>query len=105
MSPSGATILNTLTSPYPGSQTSVPVAPQQGDEVDALDDAVMLARPVALDQVDAPRVGLVQHGVIQDQNAGTQDYLGLRLAPEGVGIGFEAMQQPREGVVGWGAWL
>src|SRR5262245_36096767 len=80
----------------------VAVGPQQGDQVDALDDPVVLARPVAADQLDELSVGLVQHAIIDDQDASGQIDLSPGLLPEGFRVGLEAVQQPGEGVVGGG---
>ena len=65
-----------------------------------LDDGVVLAGPVAADEVDVAGVRLVQHGVVQDQDAGREIDLGLRLLPERLGVRLEAVQQAGEGVVG-----
>ena len=61
---------------------------------------VVLARPVAADQVDLPGVGLVQGGVVEDQDAAVDVNQGSRLLPEVLGVGLQAGQQPGEGVVG-----
>jgi hypothetical protein len=79
---------------------AVAVSPQQGQQVDALDGAVVLARPVPADQAHLPGVGLVQGGVVQDQDALVELDLGAGLLPEGFGIGLQTRQQAAEGVVG-----
>jgi hypothetical protein len=78
---------------------AVAVGPEQGDEVDAPDDPLMLARPVAGDEGDLVGVGLVQGRVIDDQDAARLPHGGLDLGPEGRGVGLEPVQQPGEGVV------
>ena len=69
-------------------------------EVDAADGAAVLARPVPADQVHLPGVGLVQGGVVQDQDAVAGPDVGAGLLPEGLGVGLQAGQQAGEGVVG-----
>src|SRR5262249_26228089 len=65
---------------------AVAVGPDQGDEVDPLDDLLVLARPVAADEVDVSGVGLVQHGVVQHQDPLLEADLGPGLQPEGLGV-------------------
>ncbi len=52
-------------------------------------------------QRDSLGVGFVQSGVVGDEDTVGQGYLHPRLLPEGFGIGFEPVQQPGEGVMGW----
>ena len=86
--------------PVVAGDVAVAVGPQQGQQVDALDDAVVLARPVPADQVDLAGVGLVQGGVVEDQDAVVEADLGPGLLPEGLGVGLQAGQQAVEGVMG-----
>src|SRR5439155_12865463 len=65
----------------------------------ALDRAVVLARPVPTDQVHVTGVGLVQGGVVQNQESVVAADLGLGLKPEVFGVGLQACQQTVEGVV------
>ena len=60
----------------------------------------MLARPVAVDQVDRLGVELVQGRVVEDQDAVALVDQRLGLALEGLGVGLEAVEEPGEGVVG-----
>src|SRR6202451_4776698 len=48
---------------------AIPIGPDQGQEVDALDHGVVLARPVPADQVNLAGIGFVKGGVIHQQDA------------------------------------
>jgi hypothetical protein len=75
------------------------VGPQQGQEIDALHDPPVLARPLPCEQADLARVGLVQRAVVADQDACLAPDLRHRFRPQSRRIGFQAVQQAGEGVV------
>jgi hypothetical protein len=81
-------------------QTVRAVAPQQGDQVDAADNAVVLAGPVTVDEFDFGGIGLVQRGVIHDQDAGVAVNMLLGLVPERGRIGLDAVEQACGRIVG-----
>jgi len=88
--------------PVVAGDLAVAVGPQQGDQVDAADDLLVLARPVVGDQVDLAGVQLVVGAVVDDEHALVLLDQRLGLVPEGPGVGFLPVQQPRERVVGRG---
>jgi hypothetical protein len=47
-------------------------------------------------------VGLVEHAVVDDQDAAVAGDQRLDLAPEGLGVRLQPVQEPGEGVVGRG---
>ena len=63
------------------------ITPQQGDQVDATDHAMMFARPVAMHQLDLLGIRLVQRGVVEDQELIVQDDVLAGLSPERGGSG------------------
>jgi hypothetical protein len=79
---------------------AVTVGPQQGGQVDAADDGVVLAGPVAGDQVDRLGVGLVQGRIVKDQQTAPAVDQRVSLPPQDLGVGLQAEQEPRERVMG-----
>jgi hypothetical protein len=79
----------------------VAVRPQQRNQVDAADNRMVLARPVAHNQLDLLRLGLVQSRVVDEQDALAQADLGDGLSPERLGVRFKAMEQAGESIMGW----
>jgi hypothetical protein len=77
--------------------------PQQGDQVDASHDAMMLARPMAVDQVDLLRVGFVERGIVPNKQTRCPVDQRWRFLPQRGGIGVMAMEQARQGVMGGAA--
>ena len=77
-----------------------PSVQTQADQVDAPDDRLVLAGPVAVDQVDRLGVELVEGRVVEDEDAVALVDQGLGLAVEGLRVGLEAGEEPGEGVVG-----
>jgi hypothetical protein len=63
---------------------------------------VVVAGPVAADEVDALGPRLVGYGVVDDQDAGGRADEGPDLGPEFVGVGFQAVKESGERVVGRG---
>jgi len=61
---------------------------------------MMFARPMAMDQFDFLSVGFVERGIVEDQQATSAVDKLLGLAPEWDGVGFEALQQASQRVVG-----
>ena len=61
---------------------------------------MVLAGPVAGDQLDVVGIGFIECGIINDQHTADELDLSLGLGPEDGGVGFEAMEQPRERIVG-----
>ena len=68
------------------------------EAVDALHHGVVLAGPVAGDQLDGLGVGLVEGRVVDDEDAVVAADVVPGLAPEHLGVGFEAVQESGEGV-------
>ncbi len=65
-------------------------------------DRVVLTRPVPMDEANRGSIRLVEGRVIGDQHAVRQVDERCDFPPEGGGIGNEAMQEAREGIVGGG---
>ena len=77
----------------------VTVGPQEGDAIDAPDDFVVLAGPVAGDQRDVVGSGCIACGISDDQHpAGASDWR-VGLGPEGGGVGSEAVERSGERMV------
>ncbi|CAA9345294.1 MAG: hypothetical protein AVDCRST_MAG93-6855 [uncultured Chloroflexia bacterium] len=81
------------------------ITPQKRDQIDAGDHAMMLARPVTMDQFDSPGIGLVQGGVIDNQETIMQRDVLFGLIPERCWVGVEAMEQAGQGVMSCSARL
>ena len=81
---------------------AVAVGPEQGRQVDAPDDCVVLAGPVPGDQVDRLGIRFVERRIVDDQHAAGAVDQGPGFLPEGLRVGLQAEQEPGEGVVGWG---
>ena len=64
----------------------VAVRPQERNQVDAAHHRVVLARPVAHNQLDLLRIGLVQGRVVYDKDASGQADLSARLRPQRRGV-------------------
>ena len=79
----------------------VPVGLQGTEQVDAPDHAAVPPGPVPADQPHVSGMRLVQHGVVEDKDAGGGQQR-LHLVPQSVGVGFQPVQQAREGIVGGG---
>ena len=79
---------------------AVAIGPDESNEVDAVDDGVMLARPVPGDQVHLPGVGFVERRVVTDEDAFRSINERGDFLPQSGGIGFEAVQEAGEGIVG-----
>src|SRR3954451_3726390 len=75
------------------------ITPQQGDQVDARDDAMVLARPVAMDQVNLLSIGLIKGSIVDDQEPIIQDNMLPGLVPEWRGGRVETMEQTRESIM------
>lgn len=60
---------------------------------------MVLARPVAADKFDLASVGLVEDGVVEDEDAVVEGDIGPGLGPEDGRIGFESVEQSGESVV------
>jgi len=80
------------------------ITPQERHQIDALDHAMMLARPVPMHQFAALRVRFVEGGVVGDQQAPPTVDQRCSFAPEWQGIRFQALQQAGEGVMRGAAW-
>ena len=78
----------------------LPVAPQAGQQVDALHDGAVLARPVARDRAHVLGVRIVQGRGVEHQHAPGWGHQAPRFLPQGGRVGFEPVQQARIGVVG-----
>ncbi len=94
-------ILGVVVNAVVARDVAVAIRPQQRHEADPLDDRMVFARPVASDQFDGLGVGLVEDGVIRDEDAVGQGYLRSHLLSKRLGIRFESVQQSGEGVMGW----
>lgn len=62
----------------------------------------MLARPMPRHQVHLPGVGLVERRVVTDEDAGRPVNQRGNFLPKSSGIGFKAVQEAGEGIVGGG---
>ena len=61
---------------------------------------MMFPGPMTRDQLQVSGVGLIEGRIINDQDTGSSTHLGLNFVPKGIGVGFEAVQQSGEGIVG-----
>ena len=77
---------------------------QQGDQVDTRNHAMVLARPVAMDQRNLLGIGFVEGSVVDDQETIMQDDMLLCLVPERRGIGSEAMEEAGQGIMSRSSW-
>ncbi len=68
---------------------AVPVGPQQGNQVDPLNDRVVLAGPVPGNQLDGPGVWLIQRRVIDHEHTVGAPNLGFGFRPQGGGVGLQ----------------
>jgi hypothetical protein len=96
----GQAVLALVVEPVVAGDDPVAIGPDQGDQVDAPDDPLVLTRPVAADQVDLLGVVLVQSRVVEDEQAPLAVDHRAGLVPERGGVGLQPMQEPGEGVVG-----
>ena len=78
----------------------IPIGPQEGDQVDAPDHPLVPPGPVVADQTHVPGERLVEHRVVEDQDAIVFADEGFGLLPEGFGVGFESVEESGVGVVG-----
>ena len=76
------------------------VTPQQGDQIDARDHAMVLARPMAMDERDVLGIGLVQRRVVNDQEPVVQDDMLLGLHPERRWIRLQALKEAGQRIMG-----
>ncbi len=65
---------------------------------------MMCARPVAVNQFNVLRIGLIQGRVIHNQQPAVQHDVLLRLLPEGRRIRREAVEEAGQGIMGRTAW-
>ena len=65
----GQAVLGLVVEPVVAGYDPIAVGPDDGDQVDAPDDPLVLARPVAADQVDLLGVVLIERRVVEDQQA------------------------------------
>lgn len=104
----GQAVVGFVVDPVVTGDASIAVGPEQGDEVDAPDDGVMFAGPVAIDQFDLFGVGLIERGIVEDQDAFVALGDRLGLAPKGLGVGLKPIEQAGKGIVSrcnWGVGL
>ncbi len=80
-------------------QVGVPISPQEADQIDAQDDSLMFARPMAGDQRNRPALRRVQRRVIDTEDTRGQRYTGAYLVPQGSAICTTPVQQPRVGIM------
>ena len=76
------------------------ITPPQRHQIDAADDPMMLARPMAMNQFDFLGIRLVERGIVEDQKAALTVDMLLGLAPERRGIGFEPLEEAGQRIVG-----
>ena len=76
-----------------------PVAPKQGQQVDALHHGLVLARPVARDQAHVPGVGLVPRRVVEHQHPAAERNQAPRFLPARGRVRLQPVQQARVGIV------
>ena len=79
--------------------TRIAITPQQRHAIDAVDSAVMLARPGPPDECDGARVGVVQGRIINTQTSRGQGHLVLGLGPEWMWIRIKPMQHAGESIM------
>src|SRR5205085_7107119 len=80
---------------------TITISPEQSNKVDAGNNPVMLARPMANNQLHLPGIWLVQSRVVYDQNTLVQAYLALGFRPKGCGVRLKSVQQASERIMGW----
>lgn len=77
----------------------ITVTPKQGQQIDARDNAMLFAGPMAMDQFDGAGIRLVERGIVADQQAGLPVDMLLSLTPKRQGVGFEPLQQACERIM------
>ena len=80
-------------------QMAVSIGPDQRDQVDALNDGVMLAGPVARDQFHRASVRFIERRIIDHEHPVVAADLGLGFLPKSLGVGFAALQESGKGIV------
>lgn len=81
---------------------TVTIGPHQRHQIDPAHDSMMLARPVAADQLDLTGREMVQRRIVKDQEAIIERHFGLSLVPQGLRVWLQAMEQAGKGIVrGW----
>ncbi len=81
---------------------SIACRPERGNQVDAIGHRVMLARPMPMDERYFLGIWLIERRIVRDLHAARPIPERSDFLPAGGGIGFEAMQEAGEGVVGGG---
>ncbi len=76
------------------------VCPQQGDEIDAVDTAMMLAAPVFVNECDVSGMRLVEGAVVEHENPARLGHESLDFAPQCLGVGRQSLQQTSVRIVG-----
>ena len=82
-------------------QAGFTICPQQGNQVDSLDNLSVLARPVTRDQRHLPGIEFVQRGVVNNQQALTKFNQRLYLRPQCFAIRPNSVQQTGVGIMRW----
>jgi len=80
------------------------VTPYEGDQIDARANSMMFARPMPMHQSNLLRIGLVQGGIIDNQQAACPIEEMFGLLPQRRGIGFQPVEEPIERIVGRPLW-
>ena len=76
------------------------IAPQQRDQIDPRDNAMMFAGPVAVDEFNLPSIGFVERRVINNQQTIVERDMLLGFLPKRCGVRVEAVKQACE----WSSW-
>lgn len=74
--------------------------PHERDQVNARDNTMMLARPMAMDQRDLVSIGFIEGGIIDNQQPAPQVHLGLSFFPQRDWVGVPPLEEPGESVAG-----
>lgn len=98
-------ILGLVVDPKVAGDQGLPLRPQQGHEGDAPNHPLVFAAPVVTHQVHVPSVGLIQGGVVQDQQPLPELHEGLGLLPQRRRVGRLSLQQAGKGIMGGRALL
>jgi hypothetical protein len=98
----GQIVLGLVVDPRVQGKRAIAIGPHQADQIDATDDRLVLARPVAMDRLDRLGVELVEGRVVEDQDAiGLVDQR-LDLSVEDLGVGLDSVKHASIGVMcGW----
>jgi hypothetical protein len=80
---------------------AVAISPQKSNQVDAADNRMVLARPVARHKFHLAGIRLIQGRVVYDKDTLVQSHLALGFTPQRSSIRLKPMQQACESIMRW----